>query len=50
VGLVGFTGGPLKKMVDVAVHVPSDSYGVVEDCHLVLEHAITAAIRGALAD
>lgn len=50
VGLVGFTGGPLKKMVDVAVHVPSHSYGVVEDCHLVLEHAITAAVRGALAD
>jgi len=50
VGLVGFTGGPLKKMVDVVVHVPSESYGVVEDCHLVLEHAITAALRGALAD
>ena len=50
VGLVGFTGGPLKKMVDVAVHVPSHTYGVVEDCHLVIEHAITAAIRGALAD
>jgi len=48
--MVGFTGGPLKHMVDVAVHVPSHSYGVVEDCHLVLEHAITAAMRGALAD
>lgn len=50
VGLVGFNGGPLKTMVDVAVHVPSHSYGVVEDCHLVLEHAITAAMRSALAD
>jgi D-sedoheptulose 7-phosphate isomerase len=50
VGFVGFGGGPLKEMVDVAVHVPSHSYGVVEDCHLVLEHAITAAMRSALAD
>ena len=50
VGMVGFTGGPLKTMVDVAVHVPSHSYGVVEDCHLVLEHAITAAMRSALAN
>jgi D-sedoheptulose 7-phosphate isomerase len=50
VGMVGFTGGPLKKMVDVAVHVHSHSYGVVEDCHSVVQHAITAAMRGALAD
>jgi len=48
VALVGFTGGALKHAVDVAVHVPSDSYGVVEDCHLVLEHAITESTRSAL--
>jgi hypothetical protein len=30
--------------------VPSDSYGVVEDCHLVLEHAITESTRCALLD
>jgi D-sedoheptulose 7-phosphate isomerase len=48
VGLIGFTGGSLKHGVDVAVHVPSQSYGVVEDCHLVLEHAITASTRNAL--
>ena len=48
VGLVGFTGGSLIRGVDLAVHVPSHSYGVVEDCHLVLEHAITASTRSAL--
>ncbi len=48
VGLVGFTGGRLQEAVDLAVHVPSDSYGVVEDCHLVLEHAITESTRKAL--
>jgi D-sedoheptulose 7-phosphate isomerase len=48
VAFVGSSGGALKGAVDVAVHVASDDYGVVEDCHLVLEHAITASTRSAL--
>jgi D-sedoheptulose 7-phosphate isomerase len=48
VGLVGFAGGAARSMVDAVIHVPSESYGVVEDCHLVLEHAITASTRDAL--
>jgi D-sedoheptulose 7-phosphate isomerase len=50
VGIVGFSGGSLKSAVDAAIHVPSDSYGVVEDCHLVLEHAITESTRNGLFD
>jgi D-sedoheptulose 7-phosphate isomerase len=49
VGFVGLSGGAVKGAVDVAVQVASDDYGVVEDCHLVLEHAITASTRRALA-
>ena len=48
VGLVGCTGGRLIHLVDVCVHVQNHDYGVVEDCHLVLEHAITASIRDGL--
>ena len=48
VGLVGFSGGRVLETVDAAVHVPSHDYGVVEDCHSVLEHAITVATRKAL--
>ncbi|HVS06611.1 MAG TPA: SIS domain-containing protein [Candidatus Dormibacteraeota bacterium] len=48
VGLVGFAGGSLKDAADAAIHVESNSYGVVEDCHLVLEHAITESTRAAL--
>jgi len=48
VGLVGCTGGELRYRVDVCVHVQDHDYGVVEDCHLVLEHAITASIRAGL--
>jgi D-sedoheptulose 7-phosphate isomerase len=45
VGMVGFDGGRLKDAVRAAVHVPISDYGVVEDCHLVLEHAITESVR-----
>ncbi|MBV9100417.1 MAG: SIS domain-containing protein [Candidatus Dormibacteraeota bacterium] len=48
VGLVGFSGGRLQRSVDAAVHVAADDYGVVEDCHLVLEHAITDSVRSRL--
>jgi D-sedoheptulose 7-phosphate isomerase len=48
VGIVGFSGGALKLAVDAAIHVPSRSYGVVEDCHLVVEHAITESTRRVL--
>jgi D-sedoheptulose 7-phosphate isomerase len=50
VGLVGFSGGALQNAADASIHVQSDSYGVVEDCHLVLEHAITESTRAALVD
>jgi D-sedoheptulose 7-phosphate isomerase len=38
----------LHGCVDVAVHVPSDDFRVVEDCHLALAHAITATTLQAL--
>ena len=48
VGLVGHDGGQLLKLVDQDVHVAHESYSVVEDCHLVLEHAITGCVRSEL--
>jgi D-sedoheptulose 7-phosphate isomerase len=45
VAMVGFDGGRLKDAVTAALHVPINDYGVVEDCHLVLEHAITESVR-----
>jgi len=40
VGFCGYDGGKLKAMVDVPVHVPSHTMAMVEDVHLMLEHAI----------
>jgi D-sedoheptulose 7-phosphate isomerase len=42
ISFVGFTGGKLKKISDVVVHVKSETgeYGPVEDAHLVLNHVL----------
>ena len=40
VGFCGYDGGKLKNMVNIPVHVPSHTMAMVEDVHLMLEHAI----------
>lgn len=40
VGILGFDGGTAAKLADVAIVVPSDHYGVVEDIHLVINHIL----------
>ena len=45
IGLVGFDGGAASHLADVVIHVPCDHYGLVEDTHAAIGHAITAAIR-----
>lgn len=40
IGFCGYDGGKLKNMVDLPVHVPSNTMAMVEDVHLMLEHAI----------
>lgn len=42
VGLTGFNGGQLSKVVDLSVHVPTQlgDYGVVEDVHLAIGHVM----------
>ena len=45
VGMTGFDGGKLAKLVQINVHVPSHIIEHVEDIHLILEHVITKALR-----
>lgn len=45
VGMTGFDGGKLAKLVQINVHVPSHIIEHVEDIHLILEHLITKALR-----
>jgi D-sedoheptulose 7-phosphate isomerase len=48
VALIGRDGGALRAAADVVVQVDSHDYGVVEDCHLAIQHAVTASVRSAL--
>ena len=47
IGLTGFTGGKLRDLVDICVHVPTrvGAYGPVEDVHLAVNHMITEALK-----
>jgi D-sedoheptulose 7-phosphate isomerase len=45
IALVGFDGGSASLLADVTVHIDSHDYGLVEDVHSALGHAITTAIR-----
>lgn len=48
IGVTGFGGGRLRALSDVCLVVPSHEYGPVEDAHMILVHAVTAAIRATL--
>lgn len=41
-GLLGFDGGKVMPILDVAVLIPDFSYGYVEDLHVVIDHLITS--------
>jgi D-sedoheptulose 7-phosphate isomerase len=45
IGFIGFDGGRLKDLVDIALVVPSHNMEQVEDIHLLLEHVITTCLR-----
>lgn len=49
VGLLGFDGGEAAKLADLALVVPSDHYGVVEDVHLIVNHILVDYFRARLA-
>lgn len=44
---VGFNGGTIVKenLADYVIHVKSNNYGIVEDCHQMLMHIIAQDIR-----
>ena len=47
IGLIGFQGGRLRALCDVALVVPAPLIEQAEDGHLILNHALTVAIRAA---
>ncbi|MCC7427714.1 MAG: SIS domain-containing protein [Alphaproteobacteria bacterium] len=45
--LTGFDGGPAARQSDLSLHVPARNYGVVEDAHQALLHALAQYLRQA---
>jgi phosphoheptose isomerase len=45
IAITGFQGGPARKLADAAVHVECTNYGVVEDLHQSIMHALAQYIR-----
>jgi D-sedoheptulose 7-phosphate isomerase len=45
IGFCGFDGGKLKTLVDLPVHIDHANMAMVEDVHLMLEHAICEKLR-----
>lgn len=45
--ITGFDGGAAKTIADISIHVPSEKgeYGIVEDLHLAICHAISESLR-----
>ncbi len=48
IALLGGRGGAVRALADLAVVVPSEDYGVVEDVHLAINHIVTRYLREAL--
>ena len=48
IGLLGRPGGVMRELSDLAIVVPSEDYGVVEDVHLAINHIVTRCLRTAI--
>ncbi len=47
-GLLGFDGGAARRLADIALVVPSDNYGVVENAHLIINHILVDYFKARL--
>ncbi len=45
IALTGFHGGDARTVAEVAVHVESTNYGIVEDLHQAIMHALAQFVR-----
>ena len=45
IAITGFDGGDAKKLAEVSVHVDCTNYGIVEDLHQTIMHALAQFVR-----
>ena len=48
IGLTGRNGGKMRAACDICLCAPSDSTHHIQECHLVIEHALCAGIEQSL--
>jgi D-sedoheptulose 7-phosphate isomerase len=48
IALLGFDGGAALRIAEIAIHVPCADYGLAEDTHAAIGHAITMSVRRSL--
>ena len=44
IGLTGYSGGKLRPLSDISLHVPIDDMQVVEDLHMVFDHLMMSIL------
>ena len=45
VALTGFSGGKLQRLADLHINAPSDNFGLIEDIHLSIGHAVAQILK-----
>jgi D-sedoheptulose 7-phosphate isomerase len=50
IGLTGASGGQLRGLVDALIAVPSEETPRIQECHILLGHALCDAVEQALAE
>ena len=48
IGLTGYSGGKLKELSDVSLHVPIDNMQITEDVHLIYNHMMMYILYNSL--
>jgi D-sedoheptulose 7-phosphate isomerase len=48
IGLTGASGGKMRGMVDVLIAVPSDATPRIQECHILVGHALCEAVEQAV--
>jgi D-sedoheptulose 7-phosphate isomerase len=48
IGMTGFDGGQLKKIVNHCIHIPIHDIGMVESMHLIIVHYIVSSLKNRL--
>jgi D-sedoheptulose 7-phosphate isomerase len=50
IGLSGASGGRMRELVDVLIAAPSDETPRIQECHILIGHALCDAVEQAIAE